>query len=199
MSATYALACGHTVVVPHGGSAKCEPCDALAQYVGALVKRSEVAESTTAAPIGPDGLAGDAAYDRLHGVDNHTQAEVACPECGGSMRFCEHMDDLFAAVPCPTCSHSEGYARLSGQCPTCKGEGQAPTATIGRVARPRGVLTEQQRMRLEALRIAADETQADYRAAVVRTLAQGASFSEVSKATGLSTNTLQRWKREAGK
>lgn len=73
------------------------------------------------------------------------------------------------------------------------------SATIRRVARPRGVLTEQQRMRLESLRIAVDETQADYRAAVVLTLAQGASFSEVSKATGLSTNTLQRWKREAGR
>lgn len=73
------------------------------------------------------------------------------------------------------------------------------SATIRRVARPRGELTEQQRVRLEALRAEMEETRSAYQAAVVRTLAQGASFSEVSKATGLSTNTLQRWKREAGK
>lgn len=28
-------------------------------------------------------------------------------------------------------------------------------------------------------------------------MAEGASFAEVAHATGLSTNTLQRWKREA--
>jgi hypothetical protein len=98
---------------------------------------------------GPDGftrLAGDEAYDRLHGVDGHTQAvtpgrippvnhehdatgclecgcnaapwsntrhtapctcepthapagEEPCPTCGGSMRFCECMDDPFAPMP----------------------------------------------------------------------------------------------------
>ena len=41
------------------------------------------------------------------------------------------------------------------------------------------------------------EAQAAFRAVVVGVLADGASFAEVSKATGLSTNTLQRWKREA--
>lgn len=43
-----------------------------------------------------------------------------------------------------------------------------------------------------------DMWERDYRAAVVRALAEG-SFNEVSKATGLSKDTLQRWKREAGK
>lgn len=73
------------------------------------------------------------------------------------------------------------------------------TATIERVPRPRGEVTDKQRARLDALEYALCEAQREYREAVLRTLAQGASFAEVSKATGLSTNTLQRWKREAGK
>ncbi len=35
------------------------------------------------------------------------------------------------------------------------------------------------------------------RETVAAVLSEGASFMEVSKATGLSTNTLQRWKKEA--
>lgn len=38
----------------------------------------------------------------------------------------------------------------------------------------------------------------DHRNYVVSVLLNGASFNEVSKATGLSKDTLQRWKREAG-
>ena len=39
-------------------------------------------------------------------------SEELCPACGGSMRFCECMDDPFAPAEgkCPTCAHSEGYA-----------------------------------------------------------------------------------------
>lgn len=122
-----------------------------------------------------------------------------CPKCGESMRFCEHMDDPFAAVSCPTCAHPEGYDRLSGPCPTCKGDGQAPTATIRRVARPRGEMTEQQRRRWIRAENKVDDAKDELRRVTVEILAEGASFSEVSKATGLSTNTLQRWKREAGK
>ncbi|WP_197025336.1 helix-turn-helix domain-containing protein [Nocardioides sp. URHA0032] len=65
------------------------------------------------------------------------------------------------------------------------------------MARPRGEVTVEQARRLERAnekRWAADVA---YRAVVVEVLAEGASFAEVSKATGLSTNTLQRWKREA--
>lgn len=72
-------------------------------------------------------------------------------------------------------------------------------ATIRRVARPRGVLTEKQERKLRVLRERVDYAEETYRREVLFTLASGASFSEVSKATGLSTNTLQRWKREAGK
>lgn len=70
--------------------------------------------------------------------------------------------------------------------------------TIRRVARPRGVLDE---MTLEDLAQAKDwldRATANWRDAVVSALHQG-SFNEVSKATGLSKDTLQRWKREAGK
>lgn len=69
-------------------------------------------------------------------------------------------------------------------------------ATIRRVARPRGELTEKQINNLWELKVAAQLAQAFYRSAVVGALEDGASFAEVSKATGLSTNTLQRWKRE---
>ena len=70
-------------------------------------------------------------------------------------------------------------------------------ATIRRVARPRGVLTEDEIRRANFLRQMADAAHDEYRDYVVRLLGGGGSFAEVSKATGLSTNTLQRWKREA--
>jgi DNA-binding phage protein len=71
------------------------------------------------------------------------------------------------------------------------------TATIPRVPRARGTLTDEQ---LRQLARAADKratAEADYRATVLAVMAAGGSFSEVAKATGLSTNTLQRWKKEA--
>lgn len=71
------------------------------------------------------------------------------------------------------------------------------SATIPRVPRPRGELTETQRQILRVARDESDEARAAYQAEVVNALEDGASFAEVSKFTGLSTNTLQRWKREA--
>lgn len=41
------------------------------------------------------------------------------------------------------------------------------------------------------------QAEAECREVMVGLLSAGCSFAEVSKATGLSTNTLQRWKREA--
>lgn len=70
-------------------------------------------------------------------------------------------------------------------------------ATIPRVPRPRGALTEEQVQEVAFAHKVAEQEQASYRRVVVRLLAEGCSFVEVSKATGLSTNTLQRWKREA--
>lgn len=71
------------------------------------------------------------------------------------------------------------------------------TATIRRVARPRGELTAEQQRRLTRLQGKADAGVAEYRAAVVETLNEGASFAEVAAFTGHSTNTLQAWKKAA--
>lgn len=43
-----------------------------------------------------------------------------------------------------------------------------------------------------------EETRAMIRSAVVE-MVEKSSYREVARLTGLSTNTLQRWKREAGK
>ena len=72
------------------------------------------------------------------------------------------------------------------------------TATIRRVARPRGRLTESQMRRLARAAEKREAAEVAYRDAVLSVMSEGGSFAEVSKATGLSTNTLQRWKREAG-
>ena len=72
------------------------------------------------------------------------------------------------------------------------------TARVRRVARPRGDLTDEQLQRLAESAQRRDQAAAAYRAEVLAVMAEGASFSAVSAATGLSTNTLQRWKKEAG-
>lgn len=72
------------------------------------------------------------------------------------------------------------------------------TATIRRVPRPRGDLTPEQQRRLTRLRDKRDAAEADYRAAVVQALTDGASFAMLAEFTGHSTNTLQAWKRAAG-
>lgn len=71
------------------------------------------------------------------------------------------------------------------------------SATIRRMSRPRGVPTKNEVMLMSRVKERAEIAAKDYRDCVVSVLLNGASFSEVSKATGLSTNTLQRWKREA--
>lgn len=73
------------------------------------------------------------------------------------------------------------------------------SATIRSVARPRGELSAGRGNTLREFRDRAERAQADYRKEVLEALAAGGSFSWVSQQTGLSTNTLQRWKREAGK
>ena len=71
------------------------------------------------------------------------------------------------------------------------------TATIPRVARPRGEMTEQQRRRWIRAENKVEDAKDELRRVTVEILAEGASFAEVSRVTGLSTNTLQRWKKEA--
>lgn len=71
----------------------------------------------------------------------------------------------------------------------------ASDATIRRVSRPRGELTLEQLRRLEKAAARATDAEAAYRDEVVAVLSEGASFAEVSAATGHSTHTLQAWKR----
>lgn len=70
-------------------------------------------------------------------------------------------------------------------------------ATVRRVPRPRGFLTSAQERRLTTAAEKRAKAESDYRAVVLGALAEGASFAEVAAFTGLSTNTIQRWKREA--
>jgi DNA invertase Pin-like site-specific DNA recombinase len=71
--------------------------------------------------------------------------------------------------------------------------------TIGRVPRPRGEVPQWRIELLERARKDADRAQLTYRIEVVLALTNGGSFNEVARITGLSKDTLQRWKREAGK
>lgn len=71
------------------------------------------------------------------------------------------------------------------------------STTIPAMPRPRGVLEPWRRSLIAQRREELRSAEVNYRVEVVLALTHGASFSEVSKATGLSTNTLQRWKREA--
>ncbi len=71
------------------------------------------------------------------------------------------------------------------------------TATIPRVPRPRGSLSDEQARRLDMAIGDLEKSKQRARETVAAVLSEGASFMEVSKATGLSTNTLQRWKKEA--
>lgn len=64
------------------------------------------------------------------------------------------------------------------------------------VAHPRGDLDEETRRTLAALVNKRDAITDEIRAAVVAALAAGGSFRAVHDATGISTTTLQRWKRE---
>lgn len=65
----------------------------------------------------------------------------------------------------------------------------------------RGMLTPEDRERLLTAKAAdedADEVRRGYMAVAVE-MVEKSSFREVAGLTGLSTNTLQRWKREAEK
>lgn len=73
------------------------------------------------------------------------------------------------------------------------------SATVrGGASRPREKMNGQQLRRWIRAENKVDAAKEELRRVTVEILAEGASFAEVSKATGLSTNTLQRWKREVG-
>lgn len=64
------------------------------------------------------------------------------------------------------------------------------------VAHPRGDLSQETRDTLAALAADRDHAEQRLRAAVLAALNEG-SFRAVREATGISTTTLQKWKREA--
>lgn len=58
-------------------------------------------------------------------------------------------------------------------------------------------MTEADRQELAEMRASLDEQQSAFREKALHVLSY-ASFREVSDLTGISTNTLQRWKKETG-
>jgi hypothetical protein len=73
---------------------------------------------------------------------------------------------------------------------------EAASATIQPVARPRGELSEVENDRLLTAWGEWQFQQHVWRKAALAAV-EASSFRAVSEATGISTNTLQRWKREA--
>lgn len=65
------------------------------------------------------------------------------------------------------------------------------------MSRPRGGLTRDRHKRLALLSAKATAARTALRAEALQALSEGGSFASVAEVTGLSTNTLQRWKREA--
>lgn len=70
------------------------------------------------------------------------------------------------------------------------------TATVGLVTpQHRGLLTDDDQTRLRAALAGRDEAEQELRAAVLAAVKHGASVRELGAFTGLSTNTISRWKR----
>lgn len=108
-------------------------------------------------------------------------------------------DRRCTGTDCPGCQAGRRHYLATGCIASdCTRDHGPVTATLRGVARPRGELDGVQLRRLQRAAKRRDEAEVGYRAAVLSVMAEGASFAEVSKATGLSTNTLQRWKRESG-
>ncbi len=65
----------------------------------------------------------------------------------------------------------------------------------------KAALSDGDRWRLEVAMKKAEEAKrdAELARAIVVEMIDKSSYREVARLTGLSTNTLQRWKREAGK
>lgn len=89
---------------------------------------------------------------------------------------------------------TNGCRELS--CPQHGPANRLATDTIRSVARPRGVLSEETLRELALSKKNLEHREAVYRRTVLAALSEG-SFSAVAEATGLSKDTLQRWKREA--
>lgn len=135
--------------------------------------------------IGPDGFTPLAP----EGIAAHSS-----PVTPGRIPPANHEHDAKGCRECACNAAPWSSTRHTAAC-TCLA---AMTATIRPMPRTRGVLSDET-LNLLGLRFLDMATaEALYRQAVLTALDEG-SFSAVSEATGLSTNTLQRWKREAGR
>jgi DNA-directed RNA polymerase specialized sigma24 family protein len=73
----------------------------------------------------------------------------------------------------------------------------ANTATVGGVPQKRGLLTPEAQKRLTHALESRANAESDLRSAVLYAVENGGSVRELAAFTGLSTNTISRWKREA--
>jgi transcriptional regulator with XRE-family HTH domain len=69
------------------------------------------------------------------------------------------------------------------------------SATVRGVPQKRGLLSDVGKERIAAARDRREAAEAEYRAEVLAEAGRGASVRELAAFTGLSTNTISRWKR----
>lgn len=71
------------------------------------------------------------------------------------------------------------------------------TPTLGRVSpNPKRTLTNEDAERIRNAKRLSDAAYSDYQVAVLVALDHGAGVRAVAEFTGLSTSTIQRWKKE---
>lgn len=69
------------------------------------------------------------------------------------------------------------------------------SATVGGVPQKRGLISDADQARIRTALRERDEWEAALRESVVTAAENGASVRELAAFTGLSTNTISRWKR----
>jgi transcriptional regulator with XRE-family HTH domain len=69
------------------------------------------------------------------------------------------------------------------------------SATVGGVPQKRGLINDADQARIRTALEQRDEVLAEIRESVVAAAKHGASVRELAAFTGLSTNTISRWKR----
>jgi transposase len=69
------------------------------------------------------------------------------------------------------------------------------SATVGGVPQKRGLISDADQARIRTALRQRDEWEAALRESVVEAARHGASVRELAAFTGLSTNTISRWKR----
>ena len=73
----------------------------------------------------------------------------------------------------------------------------ANAATVEGMPQKRGLLTDAEKRKIDAAAKEREVAEETYRAAILAAAKRGASVRELAAFTGLSTNTISRWKREA--